>query len=231
MRIRILTLLMISALVIPGANAALTLYISDGTTNVLVTDNAAGDSNATLGAITYNGPIGGNWTVSVVTGLSKPVTANPSGDIDLNAVQASSSAGGDLTIILADNGWPGQVGGGTVHLAIGGTLAGGGTLDASAWVDNSGGLPTLANPMPVGAIKVADTGAITTSPFAKTADGFINPLTAGFTLIERTILHHNGGGNTSYDGEVTIPEPATLTLLGGALLLSGRLLRKKLSRA
>jgi len=230
MRIRILTLLMISALLIPGANAALTLYISDGTTNVLVTDNGAGDANGTTGAITYNGPIGGNWTVSVVTGLSKPLTSNPSGDIDLNAVQASSAAGGDLTIILADNGWPGQPGGGVVTLSIGGTLASGATLDAQAWVDNSGGLPTLANPMPVGAVKVADTLNITTSPFAVVASGAINPLTAGFTLIEKTVLHHVGQGNTSYDGEVTIPEPATLTLLGGALLLSGRLLRRKLSR-
>jgi hypothetical protein len=227
MRIRILTILMAAALMVPGANAALTLYLSDGTNSVLLTDST------NSGAITYNGNLGGTspWIVNVTTGLSKPILTNPSGDMDLNSVNVTSSAGGTLTIILADNGWPG--GGGGVSLNIGGTLASGASLDAKAFVNNAGTLPTLATPLPSGSILAADTGLITPPPtaFAASVGGNAGPLTAGFTLIEEVVLHHTAGGSTSFDGSVTIPEPASLTLLGAALLASSKLLRKKLIRS
>jgi hypothetical protein len=44
-------------------------------------------------------------------------------------------------------------------------------------------------------------------------------------------LHHDTVGGTSYVGGVTIPEAASLALLGAAVLGFAKLLRKMLSRS
>lgn len=52
---------------------ALSIRLSDGGANtVTIDDNAAGDANSTLGAVTYIGPVGA-FTTNVATGLSYPV--------------------------------------------------------------------------------------------------------------------------------------------------------------
>jgi len=98
MRFRIATIFAAAALFFaPGANAALTLYLTDGTNSVLATDIG------NTGLISFNGPLGsGPWVANVTTGLSKPLLTPIR--MDLNSVNVSSTGGGDLTIILADNG-------------------------------------------------------------------------------------------------------------------------------
>ena len=136
-------------------------------------------------------------------------------------------ANGALTSMLVTDS---AVGGG-VSLADGAT-ASRGTLRAAAYGNNAGGLSMLADPLPGGSVLAADTSLITMSPFAVvTPGGFVSPSGDVFTLIIKPILQHDATGRTSYAAGVTIPEPASLALLGAALLGFTKLLRKKLGRS
>src|SRR5260370_16969610 len=80
------------------------LEISDGvTTTIVVTDQGPMDSNPTVGAITYIGPVGPNWSLNITTGLTKPQigSATPP-ELDINT-STTSTAAGNLLIELTDS--------------------------------------------------------------------------------------------------------------------------------
>ena len=146
------------AVVLVWANcsqAALKLQLDDGTgpSGILtVTDGGLNDANASAGAITVTNPLG-NWSVNVVTGLSKPALSDAlCPHMDLNSVNVTSQAGGILTIQLTDTDFLGPVEGFT--MTLGGTTNG--LVDVAWYADASnvefGTGESLASFGPFGAV-------------------------------------------------------------------------------
>ena len=148
----------------------------------------------------------------------------------LTSTLVADTGVGDLN--ATSSGRLGAAGGGAVSLATGGALASEGTFRVTAYGNNPGTSPTLADRLPTGSVLAADTGLITMSPFTVvTPAGFVSPSADVCLSIMKTSLHRDTAGGTSYAAGVTIPEPASLALLGAALLGFTRLLRKKLYRS
>src|SRR4051794_32537767 len=129
---------------INNAAAKATLYLSDGTSSIMVADGDPLDSSTQVGVVTYNGPIGLNWTLNVTTGISKPILGSPTQPwMDLNSVNATSRGAGSLTIKFSDNNFGPSSG--TLVSKIGGTSQGKVTLNT--YKDAGNGIFALTTPL------------------------------------------------------------------------------------
>ena len=69
------------------------------------------------------------------------------------------------------------------------------------------------------------------TPLAVTGGGVLSPLADGYVFRTKTVQHHFAIDSGHYDGGTTIPEPVLVALLGAALLVFSKLLRKRLRRS
>ena len=193
------------------ANALGTISLSDGVNTVVVTDGGAGDTDGAVnGVVSYNGSLGGAtvWTVNVTTGITYPVLGSQTvPHMDLNSVNVSSSAGGNLTIMFSEVNYGG--GGGVASAVIGGTASG--LVQYSTYADASNTLfgmgINMTNSPNLGPGGFTDT----------TAGGFAVGGPYSLTQVV-TVSHGDGGDSSSFNAELTVPEPASLMLLGSGLL-------------
>jgi len=196
------------------ANAALMLRLSDGVNpDVTITDQLAGDANATAGVVTFIGGIGA-WTVNVTTGLSKPLFPASGLHMDLNSVNVTSAGGGSLTILLTDPDWATLPGPATT--LVGGTT--GGSVSFDTYYDAGNAAFTLTT-------LIASLGPFGPGAFSGTASGNI-AAAAPFSVTMRAQITHTGPASTSFDYEL-IPEPATMLMFGLGLLGLGALSRRR----
>ena len=229
------------------ADAALIAYICDdmlctGGNDTIVTDQGPGDNfpgsaqvgQINSGAINFNG-----FTIITNITQSKPLIGSASApqlDLTFNAV-TSDDVLHTLFLYASDTGFTGT---GNVSLTLGGTqppAGDGNTIRGRAWGGTSNTNLDIS-----GANLLADTGTSDVTPFALTSTGLLPPgispfsFTIGVTLIRSTagtttgdlnmtVSPAGGGGGAGQ----TVPEPATLTLLGGALAIGA--LRRRMSRA
>ena len=192
---------------------ALQLGFNDYTNPVFyVNDNSPQDSNSLVGVITYSGPIGANWIVNVTTGISKPILGSADApQLDLNSVNVTSASGGHLRFGLVDSGYNGPTSGGVAGpftWEVGGTTSGSISFDAFGNPSNTdqfiGTIFGSLGPFSGGAYSGTVSGSFSaTGPFAL---GIIADIT------------HTGGGATSFDVGVSVPEPMSLLLLGCGLV-------------
>jgi len=176
------------------------LTLFDGTTTVSVTDGGTGDSNPLAGVITWIGSIG-NWTINVSTAISdKPTGVSY---MDVNSVNASSSAGGTLTITLQDGPFN-EVGG--VSTEIGGTTTGTVTYSTSF----TG--PITYGP---GAFSGTDSGAVAADPY---------------DMMQTIVINHTGKGLSSFDATVSVPDGGLTVAFLGFAVMGVEGLRRRLSR-
>jgi hypothetical protein len=232
----LLALLAVGLLTVPiAANAGTNLGMSlnSGSTDTLCDNNIdftgcthnASDQNSSLGAIVFIGSVG-NWTTNVTSGLGPPTLGLP-GLLDLTNVSMSTASGGSpMNLLLTVTGMTGSIA--SVLNSIGGTNSvAGTTITITSWLSSAN-------------TAFCHTAACGTQMTTQTLSGLSwNSTVAGnnttpggpySVTLAITIDSHGQADLTSFDDYLSIPEPATLSILGAGLLALGTGLRKKLLR-
>jgi hypothetical protein len=200
--------------------ATLRLNIDGGGAEVTCADGALCDLNTAAGAVTVSTAVG-DFAINVTTGLSKPVFAQPM--MDLNSVNIQTTGGAHtLTLEFSDDNF--TVPSPAFSLLFGGTLSGAGAVSVGAAAYLSEANTLFAQDTLIGTVGPFGPGA-----FSGTATG---PGTAdtSFALTQIITLVTNGPTNFSGDFELSpVPEPTSVALFGGVMLLTGAAIRRKLS--
>lgn len=221
----LLSLLASSLLIVPlkahagsctGDSLCLTLTDENNNTMQMGSNNGLVNVNGTLGA----------WTINNVTGEGQAALSLPD-LLDLNSINTIVNGSGShtLTITLLETGLTSPIGKYTTLSSIGGTAVGVLTFQTLFIGGPSNGTTSLAN-----------LTGLTGKPFSGSQNGFADfetSPTQGNTYTLETIvtITQNGSGNNSFDADLSIPEPATLSVLGTGLLALGTGLRNRLLRA
>ena len=209
------------------ASATAVLYISDGITDITITDNTPVcgaqpcDSNAAVDVVTWIGTIG-VWTINVSTG----VTESPTPSLDLNSVNSSTGAG-SLVIGLFDTDFLAGAGPFTADFTIGGTQDNGSIGLFQAVVNTANAQTGIGVPCDGTIVQCVNFGPLAGNPFSGSgAPAFTLP-GGPFGMGIFVIVNHTQAGLTSFDARLRVPEPGTLALLAVAALAFGLGIRRK----
>ena len=175
------------------ANATLMLTLSDGTNTVSIADGSPWDIAPGADAIGWSGSVGA-WFFNLTGGLFSSGVGGNLASLDLVSLNASSSAGGILTVILSQTGLTSPSGPSlTATTEVGGVTSG-----QVAFTSAFNGAPIGSFGFSGGAFSGSTASSVDT--------------TGGFSLTQTAVITHAGAGGTSFNLITTVPEPASLRL-------------------
>jgi hypothetical protein len=204
---------------------SITLYEANSGASLTLNDQLLGDMNFLPGAVQYSGMLG-NVVFDLTLALADPLIGSPDNALlTLTQLSVTASSAANLTVKVTDTNRTLSPATPTASFSssVGGVITGAGSLTATSYVDlfntaygTSG--PTLSlSPL-----------SGTFSEAASTTFGYLGP----FALTQVAVLNLSAFSVASFDlhsGVTTVPEPASLSLLGlgfGASVLASRRRRR-----
>lgn len=194
------------------SQASLMLSLTDGTNTQSLTDTAG------TGVLSFLGSVGA-FALNFTSGSSKPATGTAtSPDLDLLSVNVTAWTAGTLTIALSDVGFIGA--GGLVSF-----------MDAVSGFESAGTL-AVNTYMDCGNAAFGKTTQLSSQSFGSAsisgnASNTVNTCTGNYSLTQIAVLSMPAFAISGFTSDLTdppsgggssIPEPATITLFGAALL-------------
>lgn len=206
---------------VPAVQAVPTLQLSDGSTTVSITDDTAFDQDYfshpqfqhTSGIVNFAGSVG-NWTLNITTGVSKPAAGSAVSPVmTLNSVNASSSAGGTLTISFSDDFFGPTT---ATMLANLGVTFTSGTVSYSTYSDSGNALFGMTTGL-------TSTGPLGPGSFNTASSTSLN-LPNPYSLTMQVVIGHAGSGTTSlaagFQEGAAVPDGGSAVFLLGLSLMA-----------
>lgn len=239
--VTVLALFATALLIVPTAARAgtnLGMQMSADSSTVTICDNNvnysgctgnASDVNPASGQITYIGGVGSHWTSNVTSGFGPPFEQYAP-FLDISTFDASTGGGGSaLTVLLSVSNVTSLTGLYEVINHIGGTnSASGTTVTTQAFLSTT---TTFCGSTLCGTALTPLLSLTGASYSGSTNQANLFPGGPYSVTLAITIDSHGLADTTSFDNELDIPEPATLSVLGASLLGLGTGIRRKLTKA
>jgi hypothetical protein len=199
-------------------------------------DNQTGgsnpDGNPVNGIIAFNGSAG-VWSINTGNAFGPPVEVLPL-LLDLSSFNATTSGGGtganSLTMFVTIAGLSGPLDLSAFN-HIGGTSSNtGATITSQAFIDPTNSMYCSSGFGSGKCTSITSLISLTGGTFAGNGSGNGPAGSGTYSVTLEITLSSAAADQTSFDSELQIPEPATLSVLGAGLLALGTGLRKKLLR-
>lgn len=188
-----------------------------GGDDLIIQDNAAGDTIGATGAISFSASAFG-YSLLVNTAQSKPMLGGAGApQLDLTFSATTSGAAGNVFLYVSDTDF--TLASGTFALTLGGTNSGGSGGDQGrAWGGTSNTEFQFS-----GANLLASIGPLTTTAFSADTTGTFSASTNPYSLTIGTTISRQTAGTSTGDLNLQIsavPEPSTwaMMLIGPALI-------------
>jgi len=218
----------VAALALP-ARAALIVTLNGSTT---ITDNGAGDTDATTGQIIANTTVAG-FGVAITVAKSNSPGAAGLGVLEISSLDVRNSNAGNatLTINVSDNNYTTPAGAAGSLMKLESTASGnltsaavGNNVTFQSFVDPANGQPTAANATPLLTFTKANP-VLNSEPFAGTISSAWTRGAGAYSLTSVTTVSLAPNAQAQISGTTTasaVPEPTSLALLLAAAPLVAR---------